>query len=34
VNPEHVGQMLWEEPVRATLAEIDPPLDLVGRLFG
>jgi uncharacterized protein len=29
VNPVHVGRMLWDEPVRATLAEFGPPLDVV-----
>lgn len=28
-NPVHVGRVLWDEPVRATLAEIGPPLDVV-----
>jgi uncharacterized protein len=28
-NPAHVGRVLWDEPVRATLAEIGPPLDVV-----
>ena len=29
VNPVHVGRVLWDEPVRATLADIGPPLDVV-----
>jgi predicted CoA-binding protein len=29
VNPGHVGEMLWDEPVRATVAEIAPPVDVV-----
>jgi predicted CoA-binding protein len=29
VNPGHVGQELWGEPVRATLAELTEPVDLV-----
>jgi predicted CoA-binding protein len=29
VNPGHVGETLWDEPVRATVAEIAPPVDLV-----
>jgi uncharacterized protein len=28
-NPVHVGRVLWDEPVRATLAEIGPPVDVV-----
>jgi predicted CoA-binding protein len=28
-NPVHVGRVLWNEPVRATLAEIGPPIDVV-----
>src|SRR5262249_40185883 len=28
-NPVHVGRVLWSEPVRATLAEIGPPIDIV-----
>lgn len=28
-NPVHVGRVLWDEPVRATLAEIGPPIDIV-----
>jgi hypothetical protein len=29
VNPAFVGQTIWGEPVVATLAEIDTPVDLV-----
>lgn len=29
VNPRLVGQSLWNEPVRATLAEIAEPVDVV-----
>ncbi|MCB9675343.1 MAG: CoA-binding protein [Alphaproteobacteria bacterium] len=29
VNPMHVGETLHSQPVRATLAEIDEPVDLV-----
>jgi uncharacterized protein len=29
VNPGHVGEMLWDEPVRASVAEIAPPVDVV-----
>ena len=29
VNPVHVGRVLWNEPVRATLVEIGPPIDIV-----
>jgi predicted CoA-binding protein len=29
VNPVHAGRILWGEPMRATLAEIDPPVDIV-----
>ena len=29
VNPRHVGQTLFGEPVRASLAEIEEPIDLV-----
>jgi uncharacterized protein len=29
VNPGHVGEMLWDEPVRATVAEIAPQVDVV-----
>jgi len=29
VNPALLGRALWGEPVRATLAEIDEPVDLV-----
>jgi predicted CoA-binding protein len=29
VNPVHVGRVLWGEPVRASLAEIGPPIDIV-----
>jgi uncharacterized protein len=29
VNPGHVGETLWDEPVRATVAEIAPPVDVV-----
>ncbi|PKN58243.1 MAG: CoA-binding protein [Deltaproteobacteria bacterium HGW-Deltaproteobacteria-14] len=29
VNPKLVGQTLWGEPVRATLAELDAPVDIV-----
>jgi uncharacterized protein len=28
-NPVHVGRVLWNEAVRATLAEIGPPIDVV-----
>ena len=28
-NPVYAGQTLWGEPVRATLAEIAPPVDVV-----
>ena len=28
-NPAYVGRTLWNEPVCATLAEIDPPVDVV-----
>jgi len=28
-NPVHVGRVLWNEPVRATLAEIGTPIDIV-----
>ncbi len=28
-NPLHVGRVLWDEPVRATLAEIRFPIDVV-----
>src|SRR5262249_26538850 len=28
-NPVHVGRVLWNEPVRATLAEIGAPIDIV-----
>ena len=28
-NPLHVGKVLWDEPVRATLAEVGPPIDIV-----
>jgi uncharacterized protein len=28
-NPVHVGRVLWDHPVRATLAEIGPPVDVV-----
>jgi predicted CoA-binding protein len=28
-NPVHVGRVLWDESVRATLAEIGPPIDIV-----
>jgi predicted CoA-binding protein len=28
-NPVHVGRVLWDEPVRATLAEIGSPVDVV-----
>src|SRR5262249_57121265 len=28
-NPVHVGRVLWSEPVRATLAGIGPPIDIV-----
>ncbi len=29
VNPRLIGQTLWDEPVRATLAELDTPVDMV-----
>src|SRR5262245_29763893 len=29
VNPAYAGSSLWGEPVRATLAELDAPLDVV-----
>jgi uncharacterized protein len=29
VNPGHVGELLWDEPVRATVAEVPPPVDVV-----
>jgi len=29
VNPAHVGKELFDQPVRATLAELDEPVDLV-----
>ena len=29
VNPTFVGTQLWGEPVRATLAELDEPVDIV-----
>lgn len=28
-NPVHVGRVLWNEPVRATLMDVGPPLDVV-----
>ena len=40
VNPRYVGRTMWGEPVRASLAEIDEPVDMVDvfrrpdRLFG
>lgn len=32
VNPMLVGETLWGHPVRATLAELDVAIDLVGRI--
>lgn len=29
VNPTKVGQRLWEQPVKGSLAELDQPVDLV-----
>lgn len=29
INPGRTGQTLWGEPVRATLAELDEPVDMV-----
>jgi predicted CoA-binding protein len=28
-NPVYAGRMLWDAPVRATLGECDPPIDVV-----
>lgn len=28
-NPAHAGRTLWDAPVRATLAELDGPIDVV-----
>lgn len=29
INPHHVGEVLFGEPVRATLADLDVPIDLI-----